>query len=1014
MSLCLLILILACQKQEAVEEAKEDAYFEMSIEERQQPENATLALEVAEGLDVQLFASEPMVINPTNIAIDERGRVWVCESYNYALAKDQQTEPGGRITILEDTDQDGIADQRTVFYQGEDVHLALGISVFGDQIFVARSPDLLVFTDEDGDDSPDRKEVLFTGMGEPGDHSAHAVVFGPDGRFYYNYGNAGRQVLAANGDTLVDLGGNAVISNGNPYHGGMIFRFDQDAQNFEVLGHNFRNNYEVAIDAFGNLWQSDNDDDGNKGVRINYILEYGNYGYLDEMTGAHWTKPRTGMHLDIPFRHWHQNDPGVVPNLLHTGAGSPAGIMVYEGSLLPQAFQGQLIHADAGPSVVRAYPALAKGAGYTARSIDLLRSTKDQWFRPVDVAAAPDGSIFVADWYDPIVGGAAAGDHEKGRIFRIAPPKHPYPTGQVTLSTLETAIDQLGNPNMAVQYAAWMKLYSVGYEGEELLRQAFSTGTNRVKARVLWLLGQLPGKGQEYVQLAAKDEEAEIRVLAIRLARQLRLDPVAHLANLAKDPSPAVRRELAISLRHAEGNAAAALWTELALQYDGEDRWYLEALGIGAAPHWDTFLAHWLAEVGAAWDSPAGRAIIWRSRASTTPTLLARLIIDPSTTTAERERYFRAFDFQPNENKAEVLLDLVKTLHPKQDQIRLLALQHMKADPKQLSPALSDVIGQALQRIRGTWQFVDLVAKFKIQDQGPALLQLATDSQQKEVAAYAAQLLVDPEFHGGFELVRQRIHQADATAVGLLNALHAIGKPRVLVFLQEIARDESLPLMVRKAAIRALGSSWPGEEALLEVVKKQGFPKELQEVAASILFSVYRTSIHAEAAEYLDKPGGADQEPLAPIRVLATMEGELSRGRRVFETFCQSCHQAQGEGISFGPDLSLIGNKLSKEGLYRAIMYPSEGINYNYESWQIELASGETAVGLLASETDSEVDLKFVGGSIQTYSKTEIVEKRQLSISLMPNLSRALSEEQLVDLVTYLARLDGQAQLSVK
>ncbi|HBL47376.1 MAG TPA: hypothetical protein DDZ90_28730, partial [Planctomycetaceae bacterium] len=65
------------------------------------------------------------------------------------------------------------------------------------------------------------------------------------------------------------------------------------------------------------------DDDGNRGVRINYVMEFGNYGYLDQLTGARWNTPRTGMHQEIPLRHWHLRDPGVVPNLLQTGAGSP-------------------------------------------------------------------------------------------------------------------------------------------------------------------------------------------------------------------------------------------------------------------------------------------------------------------------------------------------------------------------------------------------------------------------------------------------------------------------------------------------------------------------------------------------------------------------------------------------------------------------------------------------------------------------------------------------------------------
>ena len=150
-------------------------------------------------------------------------------------------------------------------------------------------------------------------------------------------------------------------------------------------------------------------------------MPYGNYGYTDEMTGAGWQANRTNIEDSIPLRHWYLNDPGSVPNLLQTFAGSPTGIIVYEGSLLPAPFQGNMIHCDAGPNVVRSYPAKKNGAGYSAEIINILKGDKDQWFRPADVCVAPDGSLIIADWYDPGVGGHAAGDQVRGRIYRVAP-----------------------------------------------------------------------------------------------------------------------------------------------------------------------------------------------------------------------------------------------------------------------------------------------------------------------------------------------------------------------------------------------------------------------------------------------------------------------------------------------------------------------------------------------------------------------------------------------------------------
>src|SRR5215217_2186881 len=321
---------------------QDSAYAKLSDEEKRLSKNALAGIDVAEGLQAQLFASEPMIGNPTNIDIDARGRVWVCEALNYRPQlnpENPQRAEGDRILILEDTNGDGKADTSKVFYQGNDVNAALGVAVLGNKVIVSCSPNVFVFTDTNGDDKPDSKEVLFSHVGgEQHDHAIHAFTFGPDGKLYFNFGNAGDSIKDRNGNVIRDVDGNLVNGKGNPYRQGMVFRCDMDGSNFEVLANNFRNNYEVAVDAFGNMWQSDNDDDGNMGVRINYILEYGNYGYTDEMTGAGWRSRRVNMEDSIPLQHWHLNDPGAVPNLLQTGSGSPTGMLVYEGDLLPGRF----------------------------------------------------------------------------------------------------------------------------------------------------------------------------------------------------------------------------------------------------------------------------------------------------------------------------------------------------------------------------------------------------------------------------------------------------------------------------------------------------------------------------------------------------------------------------------------------------------------------------------------------------------------------------------------------------
>ena len=251
-------------------------------------ENAVAGLDVLEGCTATLFSSEPQIANITAIDIDAQGRVWAGEVKNYRRWKDSRPE-GDRILVLEDTDGDGRADKQTVFYQGRDIDSLHGICVLGDRVIVSAGDKVQVLFDDNHDLKADRKETLFSGIGgTQHDHGIHAFLFGPDGKLYFNFGNVGGQIKDKNGNPIVDAAGNEVNNKRHPYQEGMIFRCNLDGSHFETLAWNFRNNWEVTVDSFGSLWQSDNDDDGNRGVRINFVLPFGNYGYRDELTGAGW------------------------------------------------------------------------------------------------------------------------------------------------------------------------------------------------------------------------------------------------------------------------------------------------------------------------------------------------------------------------------------------------------------------------------------------------------------------------------------------------------------------------------------------------------------------------------------------------------------------------------------------------------------------------------------------------------------------------------------------------------
>ena len=622
-------------------------------------ENAVANIDTYEGLESTLFASEPMMLSPSCLEIDDRGRIWVGEVVNYRRNRGKRPE-GDRILILEDTNQDGKADKSTTFYQGTDIDSLHGLCILDSRVIVSAGDKVLNLYDLNGDDKADKVEVMFSGIsGAQHDHGIHAFMFGPDGKLYFNFGNTGRQIKDAEGKPIIDSAGNEVNDKRNPYQQGMVFRCNLDGSEFETLGWNFRNNWEVTVDSFGTMWQSDNDDDGNRSVRINYVMEFGNYGYRDEKSGAGWKSARTGMHTEIPLKHWHLNDPGVVPNLLQTGAGSPTGICVYEATLLPEIFQGQVIHCDAGPNVTRAYPVKNDGAGYSAEMVPIQTGTRNRWYRPSDVHVAPDGSLFVADWFDPGVGGHGMRDLDHGRVFRVAPPKHSYVPPSYDYRTVAGAVAALKSPNNAARFKAWKALVKFDKKSIRPLFAMSAQGDPRHRARAFWCLGKIPAADAgEVVERAISDSNSDIRIVGLRLARQADdVDEIEVVKKLMRDSSPQVRRECAIAIRHHTSEDVPAIWATLAEQHDGKDRWYLEALGIAADRNWNACFEAWYKRAGGKIDSAAKKDIVWRSRAPAACALLADIV--KSTPPEEHPRYMRAFDFHEGPEKDKALASIL-------------------------------------------------------------------------------------------------------------------------------------------------------------------------------------------------------------------------------------------------------------------------------------------------------------------------------------------------------------------
>ncbi len=1002
-----LVLSLAACQSDSPEGSSIDFASLPEIEKRN-VKSAPASFKLHSGVDIQTFAHEPMLINPTNIDIDARGRVWVCEAQNYrGFRNDHPQRPeGDRILILEDTDHDGIADHQKVFYQGTDVNAALGIAKLGDKVYVAASPSMLVFTDTDGDDVPEKKDTLFTGLsGVDHDHGVHAVVFGPEGKLYFNFGNAGERLRLKSGELAKTRQGEPV-EMGKTFRQGMVFRCNPDGSDIEILGNNFRNNYELAVDPYGALWQSDNDDDGNRGTRINFVMEFGNYGFRDQVTGAAWRTPRIGMHEDIPKRHWHLNDPGVVPNLLQTGAGSPTGILVYEGDQLPLAFRHQMLHCEPGKNVVRSYPVKSNGAGYSAEILPLVESI-DDWFRPSDVCVAPDGSVMIADWYDAGVGGHLMADIDRGRIYRVhAEGEARYAPRTADLSSVKKAVLHLNHPNQESRYLAFSSVTGAGKAGIDALQDLINKTTDRrLQARAYWCLATMSDDAKTIALQAISEEDANLQMTGLRIARQF-LTPVDLLAVNAKvlsSTNAQVLREAAVSLRFIGGAEADAQWVSLAKKYDGQDRWYLEALGIGADLHADSRTSAYLRALDQS-DLPGSNDIIWRSRSNLVLPHLYDLI-KQSKSSHEMVRYFRAMHFlSPEKTDRYLLMALSEKNHPRQKAMARYALGSISPELLQKSNGIRRRVDQILPDLRGSDMWTMVIRNANLKSELPVLLDSALVSKDQSFRSEASNLIVQVGDHS--MLVQAYQKAPDMDKLNILDLASGIRSESNRTWLFSLLENMDSAVSIRRAAAKALARDWNGQGILADRLEDSKFTGTEAETIASFLTQAGRNDVRQRAIAWLAEKKGSTPIDLVS---LAERSGDASQGKSVFDQYCLACHLVNGQGVDFGPDLSQIGDKLGVQGLLSSIVYPSQGIGFGYEGFNIQTKNGTRYSGFIESQTELDLTLRMMGGISQTIPLNSIVEQQPMEESLMTaNLHQLMDESKLIDLITYLSTLKAE------
>ncbi len=651
------------------------------------------AFDLPEDLEVTLWASSPLFYNPTNIDVDAKGRIWVAEGVNYRKFRNKtsRTHPlGDRIVILEDTDGDGEADDSTVFWQDSSLAAPLGIAVIDNRVLISQPPHLIAITDvnrNDRFDDDDKKEILLTGFeGFDHDHSLHSVTVGPNGQYYFNTGNAGNADVESpdlhlfTGSSYLNRTDRAKpSSDGHQYVGGVAMRMNPDGTGLAVIGHNFRNSYEQTVTSFGDVFNNDNDDP--PAARTTWLMEYGNLGFSSFDGLRSWRTERRPDQSTAEAE-WRQGDPGTIPAGDVYGGGAPTGITYYEGDALGEEYRGMLLSCEPTRNVVFGYKPQPMKAGFALDRFDFFGSnTTGKFygadfsqtqarnkearfqFRPADIAVGTDGSLYVADWFDTRVGGHGAYDEKGvGSIYRIAPKGKKLKTPKIDYSTTRGLLEAFQNPSHNVRGAAFYGLKEKGASAISGVSKLLSHENNYIQARAVFLLPHLGAKGVALVEERLKHSDPQMRIAAFRALRSTGSNFMAHATALAKDPSSAVRREVAVALRDVPFGEMKETLLDLVDGYDGSDRWYLEAIGTSVALDEAKAYAYLKSKRGknpADW-SKSFADIVWRLHPESAVDDMKAYAMDTSKDMDSRVNMLTAIAYVQSEKGARAMVDIVK------------------------------------------------------------------------------------------------------------------------------------------------------------------------------------------------------------------------------------------------------------------------------------------------------------------------------------------------------------------
>ncbi len=975
------------------------------------PAEAMSTFEIAEGFQIEQIAAEPLVADPVDIEIDEYGRLYVVEMHGYPLDKGGS----GAVKLLEDTDGDGKMDKSTVF--ADKLMLPTGIMRWKKGVLVTDPPNILYLEDTDGDGKADKREIILTGfaLANP-QHNVNNPMPGIDNWIYLGHEPAVTAKVYT--DYFSDRGSKVFFpahpdGPGLPENAlGRSVRFNPDKVLLENLssqtqfGHTF------------NQW----------GHR--FLVSNARHIYHEVIGATYLNRNKSQLISDATESiSDHGNAADVYPitknpeHQLLTDLGvftAACGITSYTGGLFPSPYESVTFVAEPVGNLVHADILRDRGATFTASRLfekkEFLAST-DAWFRPVNMYVGPDGALYVVDYYRQIIehpewmaddvakSGAIYNGIDQGRIYRITPKGTPALSWSNRLrmgdQTLEKLANDLTSPNAWWRMNAQRLLVDQNNKEavpllEKLVRE---TESPLGRLHALWTLHGMDALSSEMLIKGLNDPEAGVRENAIRISEDLFLRKtvaetesiVAELIRLKNDRAPKVRFQLLTSLGYV--NTPAAIQARKDLLFGSLDDSWMQIAALSAIPPANNDLLDEVLRKYRPGDSQyASLTERLSNMAGATGDLAKiRVLIGKALSAGSANQDWRN----------PLLKGLTQSLRNQDIDRNALAQERELLLTASLVNPEAPIRRSSIELLR-VLRLPESENRRKAIAEAVASANNTTLDAEKRSEAIRLLTLDDRGRHA--DIFKNLIIPAEPVVVqsAALGALNSVPDSTVSVFL--IQKWATLTSALREQAIGTFLGSDSRITLLLDALEKGVIDPSVISWSGQVrLMANGNEKLRNRARSLLSADNRSEQETIKAYQEALALTGNTENGKQIFAKHCAICHQIGGKnGVFYGPDLATIRNRRS-ESVMADILNPNLSIADGYDIWNIELKSGETLQGLIATETPSAITIKNYGGIETVISRNEISSLTAMSTSVMTaGFDQLIDKQQMADLLAFL------------